>query len=309
MALPVISKQRRLFANMATCWIPIKKWRKFARGVLLMGYWRWRRVIKAEQTRTFKHQLAVAAIMKDEAPYVKEWIEYHLLVGVEKFYIYDNGSTDDTPNILAQYAKRGIVEYKKLPGSNKQNTAYIDAINCHAEDTRWLACIDVDEFLVPVKHKSVPEFLESLPRNFGAVITTWVGYGSSGHVKKPDGLVIENFKYHARQQHGIKSIMNPRLIVEQRNPHINRFAAFIVDEYGHRLSRINQTHNPPSYDIIRCNHYAIRSWDECLARCAKGDVVSGAINDAKQRFAQWDKNEVYSDIMDKYIKIRKEKNI
>ena len=44
--------------------------------------------------------LSVVAIAKNEAPYIKEWIEYHKLVGVERFYFYDNGSTDNTREVL-----------------------------------------------------------------------------------------------------------------------------------------------------------------------------------------------------------------
>ena len=39
--------------------------------------------------------LAVCAIYRNEAPYLREWIEFHRLVGVERFFLYNNESTDD----------------------------------------------------------------------------------------------------------------------------------------------------------------------------------------------------------------------
>ncbi len=43
----------------------------------------------------FKHEFAIAAIVKNEGRYLREWIEFHRLVGCTKFYIYDNNSTDN----------------------------------------------------------------------------------------------------------------------------------------------------------------------------------------------------------------------
>ena len=51
----------------------------------------------------FPYNLAVAAIFKDEAPYLREWLDYHLLAGVEHFYLYNNDSTDDYAEMLKPY--------------------------------------------------------------------------------------------------------------------------------------------------------------------------------------------------------------
>ena len=40
--------------------------------------------------RETPHYLAICAIYRDEAPYLREWIEFHRLVGVEHFFLYDN---------------------------------------------------------------------------------------------------------------------------------------------------------------------------------------------------------------------------
>ena len=50
-----------------------------------------------------KVYLSITAVLQNEAPYIKEWIEYHRLVGVERFYIYDNESTDNVKEILKPY--------------------------------------------------------------------------------------------------------------------------------------------------------------------------------------------------------------
>lgn len=64
----------------------------------------------------YKNKLSFVAIVKNEAPYIIEWIEFHKLVGVDKFYIYDNESSDNLKELLQPYIKSGIVVYHSSPG-------------------------------------------------------------------------------------------------------------------------------------------------------------------------------------------------
>lgn len=313
MALPNLTKKKLFWAKLATFWIPSAAYRRALRGILLMGVKNYINVIKNDKINKFPYELSVVAIMKDEGPYLKEWLDFHILVGVQKFYLYDNGSTDNTTEVLAPYIKSGIVDYTYFPGERQQNPAYIDAINKHGAETRWLALIDLDEFIVPVKHKNLVNFLHTLPKNFGALVMTWAMYGSAGHVKKPKGLVIENYKYRGNKtrKQGCKSIVNPRLVVSQRNPHINSVAGFTIDENGKRLGFINQTSNPPSFNKIRCNHYVTKSFEEYKQRCDKGSASTGT-NSAHKKWSQekfdfLNNNDIYDPIMDKYVEMLKNK--
>ena len=45
--------------------------------------------------------LGVCTRLRNEGRYLREWIEFHRLVGVSAFYIFDDGSTDDTAAVLA----------------------------------------------------------------------------------------------------------------------------------------------------------------------------------------------------------------
>jgi len=302
MALPKISKWRKFYSTALTFWIPIKSYRRAFRGILQLGIRKYFHVIKTDRTTKFANEIAIGAIMRDEGPYLKEWLDFHILVGIKKFFLYDNGSVDNTTEILKPYIERGIVEYHYFPGKRMQHPAYIDIINNHSEDTRWLALIDLDEFLVPVHHKTVPEFLHTMPDNFAQLVVTWVMYGSSGHVHKPDGLLIENYKWHAKKQHGIKSIINPRLLVVYHSLHANFIAGWTIDNNGKKLGRIDQSHNPPPYNNLRLNHYYTKSYDEYIARQARGTATGqDAAYRGPDKFKKFDTNEVYDDIMDKWI--------
>lgn len=56
-----------------------------------------------------KGAFGVVTLFRNEGPYLVEWIEYHRLVGVDRFWLYDNGSTDDGPRRLQPYIAKGVV--------------------------------------------------------------------------------------------------------------------------------------------------------------------------------------------------------
>ena len=161
--------------------IPHKMERNRWRGILRYGLFkamRLMRQMKRDHT-TPRYYLAVCAIAKNEGPYFKEWIDWHLSKGVEKFYIYDNESTDCTKEVLAPYIESGIVDYTFFPGHRRQLAAYDDCLDRHRTDARWIAFIDLDEFIVPVQDRTIPEFLNRF-EDFPAVVINWLLYGSGG---------------------------------------------------------------------------------------------------------------------------------
>ncbi len=285
--------------------------RRSWRSILTMGVRKYFAQLKRDKKTKFEHELSVVAIMKNEGPYLKEWLDFHILVGVTKFFLYDNESTDDTFKILKPYIESGIVDYTYYPGRAMQKPAYHDAVKKHCDKTRYMALIDLDEFLVPVKHKTLPDFLNTLPR-FSQLIISWVNYGSNGHKKKPCGLVIENYTKRGKKRYGVKSIINPRLIVYLGNPHYNFVAGPTIDENGKHIGAVNQENNPTTINKIRCNHYQTKSYEEYYARCCKGSAATGALlktfgKDIETNFQSFDKNEISDNIMDKYIKQLKRK--
>jgi len=154
-----------------------------------------------------KYYLTIAAIFKNEGLFFREWLEYHRLVGVEHFYLYNNGSSDDFRLLLESYIQKGIVtliDWPDRPGKlsdtakyrwvhNIQIPAYEDAISRSIQETKWLALIDIDEFLVPKLTETMKPLLEQY-EVFPAVRLYWQVYGTSGVKElRPGQLVIETF--------------------------------------------------------------------------------------------------------------------
>jgi hypothetical protein len=220
----------------------------------------------------FPHQLGIAAIMKNEAPYLKEWIEYHRLVGVEKFYLFDNESSDNTKEVLEPYIQSGEVEHIYFPGVGVKNQirCYSEAVRRFRNKVKWLAVIDIDEFIVPATKSKIIEVINNIERElwrkrrkklFGFAVR-WVPYGYDRHYKRPDGLVIENFRKHGDPIMLSKSIFNPRAAIHAAPSAVHTPVyldlSFGVTECGEN----NPWKAPVSINEIRINHYVTKSYEE-----------------------------------------------
>lgn len=91
--------------------------------------------------------LAFVLIAKNEAPYIEEWINFHLKQGVSKFIIYDNESTDNLREVLRPYIEKGIVFYELLRSKRRQNDAYNIALNKYRKNFKYIGFFDADEFV------------------------------------------------------------------------------------------------------------------------------------------------------------------
>src|SRR5919109_1112110 len=142
------------------------------------------------------HYLAVSAIYLNEAPFLEEWIEFHRLVGVEKFFLYNHLSTDNHRAVLAPYVEEGIVEVTDWPHEPGQASAYQDCLDRHRRDARWIAFIDLDEFLFSPTYAPLPQVLKAY-EPWPGVHVNWAVFGPSGHETRPQGLVIESYTSRA----------------------------------------------------------------------------------------------------------------
>ncbi|MDR0410387.1 MAG: glycosyltransferase family 92 protein [Treponema sp.] len=227
--------------------------------------------------RRFKYELSIAAIVKNESPYILEWIEYHRIVGVEHFYIYDNESADNLKDVLQSYINAEIVTYIYFPGLLKQKPAYNNAVKHFRNETKWLAVIDIDEFIVPVKTEKIIDALNEIKlrlhqRFFVCLKMHWVRYGYCGYKTKPDGLVIENYTRSEGVSDTIKSIVNPRSIVEYHEHHGDHFFWLSgISENGVKIKKhkLDNTGGGVT-EHIRLNHYFTKSYEEFLEKIARG---------------------------------------
>lgn len=277
--------------------IPHKMTRNRWRGILRYGLWnavklKWR--LKRDKS-TPQYYLAVCAIAKNEGPYFQEWIEWHRKQGVEKFYIYDNESTDCTKEVLKPYIESGLVEYIYFPGYRMQLAAYDDCLKNFRFDARWIAFIDLDEFIVPIKDDSIPAFLKRF-EDSPAVEVNWLIYGSGGAKKKMPGTMMERFKCHSQPTHylnrHVKSIVATRCVFNMIGCHeAARVSGYATDSHGNPIKK-HFREREPQQDIIRINHYAVRSYEEFLEKQNRGRASGSNRTVKSEYFDKYDLNDV-----------------
>ena len=240
--------------------------------------------------------LSVAAIAKNEGPYIKEWIEYHKLAGVERFYFYENGSTDNTREVLEPYIQEGSVIYNYCEGKCLQNFVYADAIYKYKHQTQWLAIIDLDEFIVPVEKNNIKDFLKDY-ENYPAVGINWVMFDSNGHKSlksRGGGVLSADFtrvllNYNVKENCHIKSVVNPRKVLGVCSPHhfIYKNHQFAVTEHYKKIFGLFTDYH--SSDKIRINHYYCKSAEEYIKKTERGNADNEnkrTINEAYLNFTE-----------------------
>lgn len=234
-------------------------------------------IVLCIQQKTY--YLSIGAIMKNEKPYLKEWLEYHLMQGVEHFYLCDNDSTDGTKEYLEPYIKNGTITYIKQSGINQQLKCYEKIVTKYKNETKWLALIDLDEYLVPLQKSTMRAFLKEF-EDVSEVSLNWMNYGDSEAISRPSGLITEFFTSHSRAlNHTVKSIVRPEKVID--------FSLFGANHYTRvdGLS-VNEYHKPVSFmlnfnisaDKARVNHYILKSFAEFLYKKGRGHPEGTAID-------------------------------
>jgi len=264
----------------------------------------------------YLHELAVAAIMKDESPYLQEWLDFHLWAGVSHFYLYDNGSTDGTREILQPYIQQGCVTYKYRPAAGEQLPVYREVLQRYRFLCRYIAFIDLDEFLYAPEGGSLPETLQELVRDFGepgGFTANWCCYGSSGaREAELSRGVLERFAWRAADgfpnDRHIKSIVNPRCAAYFATPHapVYFLGKYAIDETGQRVEQWCNKRHPVSR--LRINHYGVKSYAEWVQRRSRRCADTGGVvdRDIDAWFREFDRNDIQDQGILAYRQLRQD---
>lgn len=151
-----------------------------------------------------EYYLTVCAIFQNESRWLKEWVEFHRLVGVDHFVLYNHNSSDGWEEVLAEYIEQDLVEVvdfsEQEPWVVKtQPRAYDDAWRRFNGRTTWLAFIDIDEYLQPIEVDTLPEVLKDYEQ-YGGVVVNWRCFGTSGvETLEPGELLIEKLTWAAER--------------------------------------------------------------------------------------------------------------
>ncbi len=218
--------------------------------------------------------LAFATIFKRENAYLREWLEYHRLVGVEHFYLYDNDGEAEAKELLQPYVDAGVVTrhpWTQLDGTrhdratpfgqrNKNHMAFAHAAQHYRSDAQWIMKIDVDEFLVPVGGDSLRPAILALDRRRwkGVRIPRW-NFGSNGHVEPPAGLVTAAYTRREAEPSNHKDLANGDHLSDNRRANSAHW-------WHYRWWRGGRLMPASRVTGLRIHHYYTKSREEYLAR-------------------------------------------
>lgn len=239
---------------------------------------------------------AVFSIFKDEAPYLKEWVAFHKIQGFEKFYLYNNESSDNWEQEIKTFIQDGTVQITDWPGNAQQLPAYrdyIDQMKTSPDKPRWTAFIDIDEFIYSPTGEQVGTILDN-NTHYDCLTATWLMFGFNNHKNKPEGLVIENYTSrasHLFKSDHFKSIIDVAKIIDFPDPH--------------RFNIIGETIN---LEELKINHYWTKSEKEWQEKWQRGRSDTGGKHDLKKSLEDIENFSEFEDFTIKNLWSEKVKN-
>jgi hypothetical protein len=219
-----------------------------------------------------KYYLSLVALFRDEAHFLKEWIEFYRMIGVEHFYLYNHLSQDNYMEVLQPYIDQGIVELQQLTEPfvdqkhfvKTQGEIYTETAKKTEDLSEWLIVVDVDEFLFPVNEYKLTDALKVYD-SYAALSVNWRMFGSADVQRIPDDkLMIETLLYKAefsKDRSLVKTIVKPRYVEKYIDPHYAR----LKKEYYQVTENFEYFYGsviPESVEkIFMLNHYWAKDLD------------------------------------------------
>lgn len=239
----------------------------------------------------------IVGCMKNEAPYIVEWVAYHRAIGIDNFLIYTNDCSDGTTEILDRLQEMGVLQHRNndnWKGNSPQQHALNAALKEDViKNCEWIIHIDVDEFInVRCGNGTMDDFLAEVP-DATNVAMTWRLFGHNHVHELRDDLVIDQFDHcapkYCPKPHitwGFKAmtknigaygkisghrpnkiLINDTSGIKWVNGSGEDMTADVMRN-GWRSSKSNI-----GYDLLQLNHYALRSAESYLIKRQRGRAL------------------------------------
>lgn len=226
----------------------------------------------------------ICTVIKDEQEYLDEWIKYHLNLGIDRIFIFEDVDSTSHKTITNKYKEVTLFSINKVLNNDEQkrvrNAKILRSFNpqhiyfkniLHFIKTyyisyQWCFVIDADEFITMQNPNDSLALIESF-RDFDAVILSWKCYGANGYVEKPDykngGLVdtyTKEVEGYIRDNFDslVKTCWNMRRYKEAffyNQHHPSDEANWTNTEFCAKDMRV-------CYSNIYIRHYITKSWQE-----------------------------------------------
>lgn len=236
-------------------------------------------------------RILAVTCMRDEGPFILDWVAHHRALGVGRFLVYTNDCTDGTEALLEALAPAGLVHVPRSlgPGDSPQWTALEDALS-HGEvaGADWVLGIDCDEYVnLRAPLEGLADLVAACPEGTQAIVLPWRLFGAAGQAAFRDEPVPDLFTRAAPLPCPYPVAASFFKTLVATGPHLKalgvhrprlRRGALWADGAGRPLdarvaekaARINLWGLPPAHDLVQLNHYALRSAESFMIKRARG---------------------------------------
>jgi len=264
-------------------------------------------------------KIAVVVLVKNEKPYIEEWLKYHTNLGVDKFFIINNDNIEPVGNeeIISSELEKELsnkypCQFYQLRGQDALSIAgkqrgvlshfYFNVIK-PSNEFEWVTFIDIDEFLY-FGGKNIKEYLNQSHFNDTDIIhLNWRCYGDNDHIYSANDTVQNRFTKEAplnviynsieaakgiTENMFVKSIFrvsDKRMLIT--NPHTIFIENGICRRSNGILSDCRYAAEILSTDDCHVKHYITKSLEEFInRRCINATDVANTPIPAKTRL-EW----------------------
>tara|TARA_B100000676_G_scaffold308721_1_gene370319 strand:+ start:2487 stop:3413 length:927 start_codon:yes stop_codon:yes gene_type:complete len=251
-----------------------------------------------------KYYLTAAICIKTIFPKdILDWFLWHRFLGVEHFYIFDDGCEPDLKSFLSPYDKDityvephkdDLLEQPFIKGdtgdrsSNRQRRIYDRIITDHRNESQWMIFIDEDEYIIPLNGDSLIGSLKNL-ENFSALELSIRNFSPQGYYQPPNAErhLLDCYNIWYPGEHVVKSIINCEVVDHVFNIH-RISSGNAVDAWGKKLDPPvprelcfgDTGHGKEAVEILTenpdfvINHYPFRSKEHLKFRIERGSMTN-----------------------------------
>lgn len=258
--------------------------------------------------------LSLTACIKNEAKYIQEWLTYYKLVGVERFYLYNDKSVDETEDKIDELDFRRditLIDYNAT-NPDKIGLAYQRANLEYGKKTHWMIFCDADEFFIPTSKIDLKNLLQDY-EDFSGLGVPWQIYGSSGHMLSPYGLCLENYLNRAETNWPTNKLVKSIIKTSEIEPHPLSSSGYLTSHlWNTKKGVVDENHNiidadgqgrinDISINKIRVNHYFTKSYEDWIEKRNRGRGGLTRHQIPIEMFDAYDQNVIYDDIALNYV--------
>jgi hypothetical protein len=246
-----------------------------------------------------KTKFHLATCVRNEGPYLLDWVLYHRALGFDEITVYSNDNTDGSDHLLHELQQKGLITWvnrQLKEGESPQLTAYpvhsqkLFESASKSDSLAYLAWLDVDEYLI-LKHQNNLSDLLTRYQNPDALVINWRHFGSAGkthweNISTPlrfcyraDSTSLDkHFKSISRLDPDIFKVINNHRPILKRGSSARIIYASSSDsdvplaqEFIDGMSPVSVSDAPVFHDVCYLAHYAVRSREEFLWKKSRGN--------------------------------------